>query len=308
MAFDLTDDWVWDFWTIADGPDTHLFFLHAPRSLGDPDRRHVNARIGHAVSTDLRTWTRLPEALAPSPEPGFDDLACWTGSAVADPRGGWRLFTSGLHHGDGGREQRIGVSRSTDLTEWVREPWTLTVDPRWYDDGTGAVGDIHWRDPFVVQDASGLWHMYITAKAAGSGSGRGVAAHARSADLLTWEVGPPLSVVSGRFDQLEVIRVVEVEGRWVLLFSCLSPEMPGAEPDAGGIWCANIAGPGEPFDPASAYRLTGEEWYVGAVVPDPAGGWSLLAFRNRDENGYFVGGVSDPMPVHWVNNRLTIAF
>ena len=57
MAFQLDAYWVWDFWLADDGEQYHMFFLHAPRALGDPDLRHRSARIGHATSTDLRTWT-----------------------------------------------------------------------------------------------------------------------------------------------------------------------------------------------------------------------------------------------------------
>ena len=41
---DLDDDWVWDFWVVEDPASEpasyHLFFLKAPRSLGDPELRH----------------------------------------------------------------------------------------------------------------------------------------------------------------------------------------------------------------------------------------------------------------------------
>jgi beta-fructofuranosidase len=53
----LDDRWIWDFWLADDGERHHVFFLQAPRSLGDPDRRHDHATIGHAVSDDLVAWT-----------------------------------------------------------------------------------------------------------------------------------------------------------------------------------------------------------------------------------------------------------
>ena len=34
------DDWIWDSWIADDGERYHLFFLKAPRALGDPDLRH----------------------------------------------------------------------------------------------------------------------------------------------------------------------------------------------------------------------------------------------------------------------------
>ena len=61
----LEDRWLWDFWFARDGDDYHRHLLQPPRSMGDPDERHWNASIGHAVSQDLRAWSVLPDALAP---------------------------------------------------------------------------------------------------------------------------------------------------------------------------------------------------------------------------------------------------
>jgi beta-fructofuranosidase len=54
----LTASWVWESWWAYDEPRLrhHLFFLHAPTSLGDHDFRHRRARIGHASSPDLVDW------------------------------------------------------------------------------------------------------------------------------------------------------------------------------------------------------------------------------------------------------------
>jgi beta-fructofuranosidase len=125
-----------------------------------------------------------------------------------------------------------------------------------------------------------------------------VVGHAVSDDLVDWEVRPPLSAPTGVFEWLEVIQVVQVEERWVLLFSCLSAEMPGASPGAGGVWSVPVDGPGATVDVASAVRVTDERLYVGKVVHD-LGAAYLMAFRNTDAAGVFVGGVIDPIPVTW---------
>ena len=67
VTFAIDGQFVWDFWTAYDEAHGvhHLFHLYAPTSLGDPELRHRNARVGHAVSADLRTWTRLPDPLPP---------------------------------------------------------------------------------------------------------------------------------------------------------------------------------------------------------------------------------------------------
>ncbi|MCX7805496.1 MAG: glycoside hydrolase family 32 protein, partial [Planctomycetota bacterium] len=62
----------------------HLFYQYEPSLAGDPEAMSW----GHAVSSDLVRWKRLPVALAP------DDLgAIWSGSAVADVRNTSGLFS-----------------------------------------------------------------------------------------------------------------------------------------------------------------------------------------------------------------------
>src|SRR3990170_206584 len=129
----LDDHWTWDFWTIKDGVDYHLFFLKAPKSLGDPDARHQNARIGHAVSVDLTDWTVLPDALAPGPGGAWDDMSTWTGSVIkADGR--WHMYYTGVNHAERGLVQRIGRASSDDLVTLVKDDaFQLEADPRWYE-------------------------------------------------------------------------------------------------------------------------------------------------------------------------------
>jgi beta-fructofuranosidase len=241
----LDDEWVWDAWVADDGERYHLFFLKAERALGDPALRHTRATVGHAVSEDLVHWENLGQALGPR-ESGFDDLAVWTGSVVHDGEQ-WRMFytaisSSGHHVFD----QRIGSVVSHDLHHWRRHSDTpvLPVDRRWYKtldlappDTTGP--DLEgssetWRDPLVLRDPSGDgWHMLLTARAVGAArNDDGVVAHARSRDLTTWEVGPPLCSpgISGARpftaepDLFAAPLVQGCDGGWVILgFRNLEP-------------------------------------------------------------------------------------
>lgn len=296
--FDLPDDWVWDFWVADDDTSYHLFFLKAPRSLGDPDLRHRNASVGHAVSVDLTGWTRVADALDPQPAPAFDDVATWTGCVVRADDGTWRMFTTGLSGTEGGQVQRIGVSTSTDLTTWRRDPQpVLEADPRWYATRDEGADETHWRDPWVCRDEAGTWHLYATARAVGTASA--VVAHAVSEDLRAWTVRPPLSAPSRRFAWAEVISLHRLEGRWVLLFSCLAEHMPHDPPGAGGVWAVPVEGPGGRVDLDAAVRITGEDLYVGKLVTLRDGSSRFLAFRNRNAVGQFLGGVTDPLRVEW---------
>jgi beta-fructofuranosidase len=299
---------VWDFWLADDGDLFHLFFLKAPRDL-DPDERHWHARVGHAVSRDLTDWVEVADALTPSAGPAFDDLAIWTGSVVRDGTG-WRMFYTGIDRADRGRVQRIGAAVSEDLMSWTRvsaEP-VLVADPRWY--ATGESGEEFWRDPWVFADPAGDgWHLLVTARAAGvSPEDGGVLGHATSPDLRTWTVRPPLSRPGAGFGQLEVPQVEVVDGRPVLLFGCLTAELSPARRAAGergGIWVLELDDPVGPYDVGRAHLLPDESRYVGKLVRRRNGDWCLLAFHNVTPDG-FVGEITDPVPVRWLDGRLAL--
>jgi beta-fructofuranosidase len=308
----LASSWVWDSWLADDGETFHLFFLKASRALRDPDRRHFRASVGHATSPDLVTWTEVADAIVPSDSPAFDDLATWTGSVVRDGDG-WRMFYTGASHETQGLSQRIGTARSSDLITWQKPdpPLVLQADPRWYETLEDRQWhDEAWRDPWVFRAEDG-WHMLVTARAReGEAFERGVVGHARSDDLLDWEVLPPLSVPGSGFGHTEVFQLAEVDGRWVLTFSCGGGQLGGAAKVAGGrggIWVVNASGPEvRPFDISSAYRLADEALYVGRLIPDRAGRWMMLAFRNIDGAGRFGGEIIDPIPVGWDGDRLVM--
>jgi beta-fructofuranosidase len=303
MAFSRPDDWVWDFWLADTGREYHLFFLTAPRHH-TPDDRHRAATIGHAVSTDLRTWIDLGLALGPSVEPAFDDLATWTGSVVQDDAGRWHLFYTGLSRAEDGMVQRIGVATSSDLTTWVKAgPDALVAaDSRWYHRWSPGSDAEAWRDPWVLRDPDGNgWHMLVTATAVDAEPGDGgVLGHAWSADLMTWEVRPPLTEPGSGFSQLEVPQVCVVDGRPVLVFNCLGGQLSPSRRAAGvrgGVWAVPAPTVLGPFDIAHAGALTDESLYVGKLAQSRDGEWALLAFVNEGPGGDFVGTITDPIPV-----------
>lgn len=301
----LDDDWIWDFWLADDGERYHLYFLKAPKSLGDPDQRHWNVRIGHAVSSNLVDWQVVADALAPSAEPAFDDYTTWTGSVVRADDGTWCMFYTGTSRAERGLKQRIGLATSADLHTWRRHNRTGVVasDPRWYEQlDDRQWPDEAWRDPWVFRDRHGAgWHMLITARSrVGAPDQRGVIGHARSRDLWTWEVLPPLSSPGAGFGHLEVPQVASVDGQTLLLFSCLGTELAAdrrAAGERGGIWLVQSAEPLGPYQPAAARRLTDESLYSGRLVQDRGGAWVMLAFHYSDRGTRFVGCISDPIPL-----------
>lgn len=298
---DPVDRWIWDFWHVQDGGLHHLYYLQAPKSLGDPELRHRNATVGHATSTDLREWTELGTVLAPGDSSAPDATATWTGSVVRGDDGLWRMFYTGttfLREDSTTNVEVITGAVSEDLHQWRKDPRICIVaDGRWYERlGTSSWPEEAWRDPWVYRDGD-RWHMLITARAStGDLLDRGVAAHATSRDLLDWEVHPPLTAPGAGFAQLEVLQRVTLSGQDFVLFSTHVATMTRARCEAGsetGTW---IAPAGDSIELDRATNLTGPRLYSGRII-DLDGSPVLLAFRTTDDTGAFLGGVIDPLPV-----------
>lgn len=300
MSFRLDGKWVWDFWLADTGTEFHLFHLQAPRSLGDQHERHFHATIGHAVSTDLRRWEALGTALEPGAPGSWEDMATWTGSAI-EHAGIWHMLYTGTRRIEAGAEQRVALATSTDLATWVRHPGNpvIELDTHWYE-------HVHfdaWRDPWVVRDAEGNgFHALITARAnRGPDDARGVIGHAWSADLVKWEVRPPLTE-PGEFGHLEVPQVETIDGTPVLLFSVgydrFSEARRARLPDEeAGTYVAIGESLLGPWDMAGARRIPLADVYAARIVRDRAGEWQVLGFIDGATRGGFVGEIIDPVPL-----------
>jgi beta-fructofuranosidase len=279
------DDWIWDSWTADDGERFHLFFLKAPRALGDPDLRHESARIGHASSLDLHDWERHEDALGPN----APDLAVWTGSVARGDDGVWRLYYTAIRAGV--KDQRIGLAESEDLMTWRHVTSTPLVEPDPCHYTMAADGSSEtWRDPFVFRADDG-WHMLITARdPTAERLSDGVLAHARSADMRSWELAPPLTEPA-HFGQLEVSQVRCVDGQWLLLFTCHPDEQ--AVPTPYCTWYVLGDSPLGPWDVAAARPFEEQpNLFAAPLVQRRDGTWAFLGFLDRASFD-----IVDPIPV-----------
>ena len=301
MTLRLADHWVWDAWYAVDRGVVHVFYLHAPRALGDPDRRHHAARVGHAVSSNLVDWEVLPPALGPGRAGAFDDLATWTGSVIRDGEG-WLMAYTGISRVDRGTIQRIGFARSQDLKTWARVGDLIEADPRWYE--TDLVeGEVHWRDPWLWRDADGALHAFVTARAnTGPPDGRGVIGHLRDGGGLRFEVLPPVSA-PGEMRQLEVTQLLELApDLWVVLACARAADAsarrrarPGHVPQTGTFVLEGTS-PVGPFQMADGPFLDGHPTprsYAGRVVGLDGRQWLMSWMDTVD--GQFVGELADPV-------------
>jgi beta-fructofuranosidase len=313
----LREDWVWDSWVADDGETFHLYFLQAPRALGDPSKRHARATIGHATSADLVDWEYVGPTLLPSLD-GWDDLALWTGSTVRGDDGVWRMFYTALttERGHVLRDQQVGVVESDDLHTWRRvlDRPAVVPDGRWYQTlPEDRAASETWRDPFVFADPDGDgWHMLVTARLEGTERyDDGVLAHARSHDLSSWEVRPPVSGEPSGFGQIEVPQVKLVDGRPVLVFTCHPLEQSQARRNEHGEWCtwSVVGDPGGsllgPWDLSRAVPFEAEPTLFAApLVQRRDGSWVLVGFRNQEPQGIYSFDIIDPVEVAVVGDGL----
>lgn len=304
MSLRLAGQWVWDSWFVRDGETHHVFYLQASRALGNPDRRHRNVSVGHAVSTDLVNWTVVEDALAISDSPAFDSYTTWTGSVVRNDDGKWWMFYTGTSREDGGDIQSIGAATSEDLMTWkkVSTEALLRADENYYAKlDYSAWHDEAFRDPWVFKYNSNdsLWHMLITSRGKdGQDKDSGVMGHATSTDLLKWTLHPPLSKVGAGFGETEVFQFEIVDGVAIILFCCshrwISDERKARE--TGGVYSLAVKPDLSELDLSKAVCFDAPGLYAARLVQDLSGGWNLIGFWN-EVNGQFVGELSDPIPV-----------
>lgn len=317
MVFIPEQHYLWDFWLVSPDewrsqePLYHLFYLQAPRSLHDAELRHGIATVGHAVSHDLRHWEHRGTVLEAGVPGSWDDRAIWTGSVTIRDNLAYMFYT-GTNKAEAQPVQRIGLAVSSDLVHWERHRYNpvLEVDTRWYELWSTALTDIHaWRDPYVVYAPDEqIYYMFYAARVnEGSHDGRAVIGLARSPDLLSWEVLPPVSI-PGDFIEMEVPQVVPINGRYYLLF-CASrhaaSHLSRLSSSQGKGWFGThylvadtLTGPYHPLTDEPLAADASGTYYAGKLVSDDTGTLFFMAWRQWDEYGNFCGGLSNPAEVH----------
>lgn len=307
----LADKWLWDFWLAQDGATWHMFFLQADKSLGNPDLRHWNVSVGHAISDNLCDWDYLGTCFAPAATPAWDDYTTWTGSVMQGPDGLWHFFYTGTSHADQGMKQRIGHATSKNLHDWQRvgDGLMLDIDASLYEElSPGFWHDRAFRDPWVIPDPDkdGHWLMFFTARVpeTAEANSNGAIGFATSHNLYDWKLQPPV-YAGGDFGQLEVPQVQKIGDKWYCLFATTGNYWSSrytayyATPDVGGTHYLIADHPKGPWHVAKGAFLDGAPHcprYSGKII-DTGAGHVFLSFENNDENGNFIGVINDPRPV-----------
>ncbi len=124
---------------------------------------------------------------------------------------------------------------------------------------------------------------------------------ATSLDLRVWTPGPAVAS-PGLFVEIEVPQVFQLGDRWAMLF-CTGKHatIDGHRATWNGTHYMLADSPFGPFELAPEPLLQADDIgtnYAARAVFDPWLGNLLLAWRRFDENGNFVGALTDPIPLH----------
>lgn len=322
MAFSLVDKWVWDFWLVSSDGQYHMFFLQADKSLGDPELRHWNVSVGHAISTNLRDWRVVRDAIAPSKNEtsAADSCTTWTGSVIK--KGAlWYLFYTGTSLAENGKVQRVCLATSNDLFDWTKQPENplLELDPLWYDGlDFDRWHDASWRDPWVLADGSqDGYRMLVTCRINhGENDGRGAIGQAFSKDLLHWTAAPPL-LAPGNYGEMEVPQIEKINGRYYLFctvsdrHASLKQKSDPLDRSLTGLLyyvSEHIDGPYQTLGDGFLLADKIGKFYAARVIQGFDEQWYVMAFFDRDAEGKFVGGISDPIAINIMDDgRLSVA-
>ena len=231
------------------------------------------------------------------------------------------MLYTGINRKERGLIQRIGLAVSDDLVHWDKHHANpvMEADPQWYDLlDRSRWRDQSWRDPWVFRHPEdGSFHALITARSReGEPDAAGVIGHARSNDLLEWEVLPPLTS-GGDFAQVEAPQLVRLNGRYQILVSCLAEDHSRqrlerlGRPGLTGTFAFSAKHSLGPYASADGPLVAPDgplgPLYAGKLVESGAGSWQFMAFRG-DGDRDFLGELTDPLPIEEdTNGRIVVA-
>ena len=234
-----------------------LYFAGEVPGVGDPNPFFENGTYSvfylqnqgrhpwfMSQTSDLSTWSRPVEAV-PVGEAGTPDYWTGSGSVVADPEGGYRLYYTG--HNPEARPKEVTMEARA---ETLAGPWSKVPDTTFA--GLPTYDELDFRDPFVFWNAEAdAWWMLVTTRLEGDAA---VGLYT-SRDLGAWTAADPLYTEDSPLN-LEVPDLFTEGGDWFLLYS----DQRDASRQVRYLTAADSAGPYQygPYD-----ALDGRGFYAG---------------------------------------------
>lgn len=245
---------------LLDGDTLHVFYQHDPAFPFGAKRTgwgHVSAPLEgkHALR-----WQHHPDALYP--DASYDLNGCYSGGAVRDLDGSFKLFYTGNLKVDGDRRATQNMVHTENLAGAMGGVFRRAEENPLID-GPAEGYTAHYRDPMITRDPSGAytWRMVIGAQRADE---TGAVVLYAGNDLYNWEFQGEIE-----FD--------------------LTAAQPGMAPDlvpGGYMWeCPNLI--------TLHDQETGEDLEVLIICPQglqpqqEANG--VTHYQSSDQCGYLVG-------------------
>lgn len=258
---------IGDSWFFVHDRRIHCYFLVCT----DVVPRHTAWDIGHASSVDLKSWEYHGVVLTRGAPESWDGLCLATGTVIRHGGRFWMAYTGNWF----GPSPAVGVAVSDDLHRWTKlatNPVTA-IDERFYTaDSRGRRVFPHWRDPFLFE-VDGRVHQLVCATAKHESGPAGAIGVARTSDMMTWKLLPPLRVTPFA-EELECPQIVGAGKRFYLVFSTpaglLVSDEGEVRDEVGFMYCmvgSSPLGPFEMVDPEPIVKVGyGERPYAGRVV------------------------------------------
>ncbi|WP_338721265.1 hypothetical protein [Devosia sp. XK-2] len=160
-----------------------------------------------AQTSDLRSWS-TPVEVVPVGEAGTSDYWTGSGSVVADPDGGYRLYYTGHNPEARPKEVTMEARAETLVGPWTKVPQATFA-------GLPSYDEWDFRDPFVFWNAEvEAWWMLMTTRHDGSAA---IGLYT-SPDLGAWTAAAPLYAEESPLN-LEVPDLFTEGGDWFLIYS-----------------------------------------------------------------------------------------
>ncbi len=201
----------------------HLFYIRHDTTV---PMSETEFDFGHAVSTDLFSWTQLPPVLH-ARDGAWDNHQVWAPSIV-ERDGVYYMFYTGVSDSAAlpwAGWQRTGIATSTDLMTWNRLDAPiyscLQVPWCWCDSTNRNTG---FRDPFVMPDPNvpGRWLMYSVTFPSSDTLGMIVGVAASDGDFTQWTDLKPLWITQRAYSWNAIVESPHLfphQGLWYLFFT-----------------------------------------------------------------------------------------
>ena len=209
----------WDMWFAKDADIYHMFFLEAPKYLGN--QVHGNSMVGHATSKDLLHWHYEGPVLAPVNQ-SWNNQSIATGS-VCKHGDQWYMLFSGWSSDE--NKSGLGLASSRDLSSWKKFEDGPVVKIKKVFESEYQGKNYKWiahRDPYIYPDKMDGWYYAIACARIQNVpiETSGALAMIRSRDMLSWE---PYKIISfpGFLEWMETPQLWRHGDKWYIYFGAV---------------------------------------------------------------------------------------